>query len=772
MEDSPMEDEPGKRGTEGKEAPDGFGNPLSNKIIFSNPYGFYFAYICTSACNGFTTPNLPLLSWVSVSFPSPNSLQTMASQKLQLIKGERHLFSSSDDNAVTKQIQATHAPDGRDVDVRAIMHVVEDILKRATPTIVVAQPAHVELVEEKTNHSSLIGMLEALAYTIHRIACEITCKCSGGGDAHATTLTLLNSLSSYSWDAKVVLTLAAFAVSYGEFWLTAQLYSVNPLAKSVALLKQLPDILENTDALKPRFDAIHALINAMLDVTKCIIELKELPTEYISSDTPAMTIAMAHIPTAVYWAIRSIVACASQIIGLIGLGHEHISSTTEAWELSSLAHKVGNIHGHLRKQLELCHQHIDEKRHIEAYQNLIRLFEMIHIDNMKILRALLHSKDDMPLVDGATKKRVSVEVLRRKIVILFISDLDVSHDELMILTQIYNDTHHGKLERQYEIVWLPVIDKSIEWTDVKNDLFIHLASSMPWYSVHHPSVLEPAVIRFIKDVWHFEKKPMLVVLDAQGRVVCPNALHMMWIWGSLAFPFTSLREETLWKDEIWRLELLADEIDPVILQWVREGRYICLYGGEDIEWIRRFTAAVKNVIHVTQIPIEMVYVGKSNPKERVRKIIATIDNEKLSSTWRDLTLIWFFWSRLESMWHSKMLHGRTIENDNIMQEVMMMLTYDGSDHGWAVISKGSTEIVKSHGKTILDCLTQIDTWKANIELEGFIPALTNALIPYHTPEHCVRLILPGTTGKIPEKVVCAECKRPMEKYILYRCCTD
>lgn len=34
----------------------------------------------------------------------------------------------------------------------------------------------------------------------------------------------------------------------------------------------------------------------------------------------------------------------------------HTSATTEAWELSSLAHKVNNIHEHLTKQLELCHQ--------------------------------------------------------------------------------------------------------------------------------------------------------------------------------------------------------------------------------------------------------------------------------------------------------------------------------------------------------------------------------------------------------------------------------
>ena len=54
----------------------------------------------------------------------------------------------------------------------------------------------------------------------------------------------------------------------------------------------------------------------------CIVELKELPSEYISLESPDMSMAIAHIPTAVYWTIRSVVACSSQIIMLIGLGHE------------------------------------------------------------------------------------------------------------------------------------------------------------------------------------------------------------------------------------------------------------------------------------------------------------------------------------------------------------------------------------------------------------------------------------------------------------------
>lgn len=129
-------------------------------------------------------------------------------------------------------------------------------------------------------------------------------------------------LSSYQWDTKLVLTLASFSIIYGEFWLVAQKFATHPLAKMVALLKQLPDIIEHAAALKSRFDAINNLLKAILDITKCIIEFKRLPSQYISEDQPSMSVAFAYFPTAVYWTIKSIVACASQLTSLLGMSNE------------------------------------------------------------------------------------------------------------------------------------------------------------------------------------------------------------------------------------------------------------------------------------------------------------------------------------------------------------------------------------------------------------------------------------------------------------------
>ncbi|KAH8495395.1 hypothetical protein H0E87_018538 [Populus deltoides] len=527
--------------------------------------------------------------------------------------------------------------------------------------------------------------------------------------------------------------------------------------------------------MKPKFEELTSLIKVMMDVAQCIFEFKELPSQYITPDTPEMLTATAHIPTAVYWTIRSIVACASQIMGLSGKGHEYIASTTEASELSSVAHDVNNIHSHLMKQLTLCFQHIDEKRRIEAFQTLVSLFEAFHIDNMKILKTLIYAEDDqLPLFDGSTKKRASLDVLRRRSVLLLISDLEISNEELSMLQQMYSEVRElpGRPESQYEVVWLPVVDRSSPWSESKQKLFEDIKRMMPWYSVYHPSLLDVAVIIYIKEVWHFNKRPLLVVLDPQGRVVNPNAIHMMWIWGSLAFPFTSLKEEALWKEETWEIELLADSIDPMILSWIDQGKYICLYGGEDIEWIRKFTVTAKDVASRAGITLEMLYVGKSNPREKVWEINSIITTEKLSHVLPDLTLIWFFWVRLESMWHSKVQHKRTVENDTIMQEIMTMLSFDGSGQGWAVISRGPGDMAKEKGETILESFLDFENWKEGAQEKGFLPALIDYLRKLHSPLHCNRLILPGATGRIPEEVDCAECGRPMEKFIMYRCCTD
>ncbi|KAG5521987.1 hypothetical protein RHGRI_034267 [Rhododendron griersonianum] len=112
--------------------------------------------------------------------------------------------SLEEDDFLIKQIALTHDPDGRHIDTELLLHAMETVMSYTTIS-------------------------------------QILCKCFVGGNTHETTMRLLEMLEHYKWDAKAVLVLSAFATSYGEFWLIMQLYLSNPLAASVALLKQLPN---------------------------------------------------------------------------------------------------------------------------------------------------------------------------------------------------------------------------------------------------------------------------------------------------------------------------------------------------------------------------------------------------------------------------------------------------------------------------------------------------------------------------------------------------
>ncbi|KAG8501508.1 hypothetical protein CXB51_003816 [Gossypium anomalum] len=448
----------------------------------------------------------------SISKPSTGeALMKGHSGSHALIRSDRgSMLSLSNDNVMMNQILATHAPNGREFDVRPLLNLVEDIRNRATQhvdfLIKGTTQAQIEM-EEKALQENHIAILEAFTYTIDRIAYELSYKAFVDSDAHATTTAVFNLLSSYTWDAKLVLSLSAFALNYGEFWLLAQIYSTNHLP----------------------------------NVTKCVVQFTQLPSTYISQDVPVLVTAMNLFPTIVYWTIRSMVACVTQISNLSSMGHEFGISTTESWELSTLAHKLRNIYELLRQQLNLCYQYIEEKTDPAFYQ-------------------------------------VSLDVLRRKNVLLLISSFEFARDELAILEQIYNESriHATRLESQSEFVWIPIVDYSI----------ILLLEEMT--------------------------KPILVVLDLQGK-----------------------------------------------------------------------------------------------EREHVKKVIGIINVEKLSYAWQDLTTVWFFWTRLESMLFSKVQLGRDDGQDPMMQQIKKLISYD-REGGWAVLSRGSDIVVNGHSTTVLPALGGYD----------------------------------------------------------------
>ncbi|KAI8016203.1 Protein SIEVE ELEMENT OCCLUSION C [Camellia lanceoleosa] len=139
---------------------------------------------------------------------------------------------------------------------------------------------------------------------------------------------------------------------------------------------------------------------------------------------------------------------------------------------------------------------------------------------------------------------------------------------------------------------------------------------------------------------------------------------------------------------------------------VEEDQNLCIYGSNNIDWIREFNAKMRNMTSAG-LQLKMVYVGKKNSSDdHMKNILATMYEEKLTSS-LTCTKIYFFWLRLESMRRSKLRLGHTDDHkDEILKQLSELLdTNDESEKGWVLLGKGSsTETLKLQGRKIMECL--------------------------------------------------------------------
>ncbi|XP_035551110.1 protein SIEVE ELEMENT OCCLUSION B-like [Juglans regia] len=153
---------------------------------------------------------------------------------------------------------------------------------------------------------------------LQQISSELSaCKAPGGGNELKTTISILNKLSSCSWVEKAVLVIAAFALDYRDFWGLAQLDdSLDHLAKSVGIANRVPAMPKRPDLKKcQKVIEVRKLIESTLEVITNIVvleEISELAEKYYRNTLATATLAKC-IPVHVFWAIITVVACATQM---------------------------------------------------------------------------------------------------------------------------------------------------------------------------------------------------------------------------------------------------------------------------------------------------------------------------------------------------------------------------------------------------------------------------------------------------------------------------
>ncbi|KAL5542127.1 hypothetical protein UlMin_009837 [Ulmus minor] len=646
------------------------------------------------------------------------------------------LFTTSDDK-IMDQIYSTHVHAEKTFDEDALFLVVENVLKHSLQIgdkIVQGTNVHVDNIEDISNPKSNFSVPLC---TLKSIGCELSCKAPGEDVAHKTTLAILNKLSDHTWEAKGVLTLAAFALEFGDFWLLANQQKSDQLAKSLGILKRVPVLLKPSELHKRRQAIIelNSLIKTTMNVIK-ILDGYEKLSVYDPKDIPDLASAMDRVAIDVYWAIVTIIACSTKITILTS------DEPDKPFDLSPYSQKIHFVYNNLNMRLTVCRRQLEEAESYRRIKKLVRTPTEV----MEIFKALIFTKDNVPqLIDGSTNKTVKIDVLRRKNVFKFISSLEISETEISLLKTVYEGT---KKDNRYTIVWIPIVEK---WTDELRKKFEILRSKMPWYVV--PSFSSSiAGIKFIKEEWKFTGKPMLVVMNPQGRVENHNAFHLIHSYGMTAFPFDQKAQKVLEEKRQW-IDSAVKDIHPSIPIWFKEEKYIFFYGGKDNDWIQQFnkkaTALASDpFLKDLKINIELVCVGKT------------------AKGGEDHGLLGKFWDAVEGLFFTK-AHKQV---DPITQEIQKLLSYK-NESGWAVLTKGSTVVTTGHGFTFLRVFEEFDKWKEVVKEKGFEFTFKE----YHTKitrtvRHCSRLDVPTVAGKIPEVMHCPECPRHMEMFISYKCC--
>ncbi|KAI9122844.1 hypothetical protein K1719_005733 [Acacia pycnantha] len=653
-------------------------------------------------------------------------------------EGHEHNPLTMSDDQILEQIISTHVHSDTKFDVGPLFSHVHNTLTRSTHIVDGVVQGNFQVSLEHLDDKNTQANFSSPLCTLRQISSEMQCKPPGEQVAHKTTMAILGKLSHCEWDAKAVLTLAAFAMEHGEFWLLAQPHPNDLLAKSVAMLKRVP-VLTKPASLQKHRQAIvelNSLTKSTLQVIELIFELEQF-SSYDTKDVPALVAATEQIPLDVYWAIISIVAIVTQVDCLI-------TESEHRQELSHYGQKINIILSKLRKHITLCRQQIEVTR---IYYK-IRKTMQTPTETSEVLKLLIFSSDvPKPLYDGASKTTVSIDVLKKKNVYLFVSTLDITDEELSVVLKIDEAIKTKNQMDHYKILWVPMVE---EWTDQLRKRFEILKAKMAFFVVEHFGSV--AGFKYMKEEWQFKKKAMVVTMNHQGKILHHNAFHLIHSWGIKAFPFTKTQEEEIHSSRQW-VAPIASQMHPQIGTWFEEEKYIFFYGGHDKEWVLQFNKyatalANDSFLKEKKILIELFHVEKEH-KHIFRR----------------------FWRGIESLFVTK-AHKSAEEHDDVTKEVKKMLSYK-NESGWALLSKGSEVILTGHGTTILKTVAEFEKWKEFVVTKGFEWSFKeyheNAAKALH---RCTHLEVPNISGRLPERIRCPECPKTMEVYITYKCCHD
>ncbi|XP_056176845.1 protein SIEVE ELEMENT OCCLUSION B-like [Syzygium oleosum] len=557
------------------------------------------------------------------------------------------------------------------------------------------------------------GKPAPLSSIINKLCCQITCEALHTNDASRAMELLFDKLSSFSWDAKAVLTLSALSVYYAENRHHAE------TEKDYKLV--LAAELRGSRADKSAFAVLEDLIRVILEFTVCTVEFANYSESFRESTS-------IDIRARFYQIIVGVVGCSVPFCGMISTSNEFLELN-----LLPFSNRVMKIYKSFKKEVENFKQENAERLRYKQIKGLYRST----YDILGRMAVLFCTEKDSPTVYHCSEKTtVKLEVFQKKNVMLLISGLDLSNDDFILLTSIYSDSTFKS--SNYEIMWVPIADVE---DAVMEEQFQKKGSQMPWYSCN--SIVSKASAKFIKKYWHYKQQTKVVVLNQEGKVVNMDAMTMIRLSGSEALPFTLERGCKLWDAHRnnWLKLLVNNTVFQSVEQSFVNRELIFLCGSaEDSKTVEE----IENHLSKIKFPVKFFNINTKRKQ---------------------------FLFRLENCISWMMQANKEMPN-SLMPGLPELYSSYKKQSGFAIVARGSSVIVNTSVTDLLKVLSKhelINNVTNTQDFETHFVACHNKVAP---PSQCLEFSIPNMVGDMPEYTKCpkADCTLNMETVTTFKCC--
>ncbi|KAF8016420.1 hypothetical protein BT93_H1817 [Corymbia citriodora subsp. variegata] len=626
------------------------------------------------------------------------------------------LLKTDDDDFMNKVTSQPCSPTGQ-VDVKYCLSLVEKILNQAmdfTNDVADNTRAKGNQGQNSGLTSPFMGTSVALSSIINKLYDKI--KALQTNDAQQTMETLLVELSSFSWAAKAILTLLALSVYYVENWRHAQIQAADDVLCFMARLRGLPT---GTSFEIQRTKAFVNLIKETLAFTKCVVDFMSY-----SKDSGEIS---AYISANFYYIFVIVLGCSVLFRAMISERNEFLEQ-----DLLTFLNRVMTICQSFKERV----QYFEQKEEEHLYKKIDKVSNSC-TDIVELLSILFCTNGLSNVYQCFERTTVKVEELKNKSVMLLISDLNLSNDDLATLTSIYNASTFKS--NNYEIMWVPITEAHDE---AMQKQFLDMRSRMQWYACS--STVSKTAAKFIQKKWQFTQQTKVVVLDQQGAVVNMDAMTMIRLWGWKAFPFTQPKGIELWNTQgINWFELVVDKtIYPFIEHCFERKDLLFLYdSAEDSKTIRE----IEEYLEKINYSVSHIAIRISTKREQ-------------------------FLTRLENCISSKMQATSNIY-DSLTQELLELYTSYKRHGGFAIIARGSSVVVNARLTDFATVLSKHQTWiKRVTQTQAFESVFQEHYKQVIVKPRCHRFYIPCMVGNMPQSIKCIKCSQYMKTAVTFECC--